>query len=565
MQLNKLAVYKNENIVREVTFKRGLNLIINSTSDKTNTGNGVGKSTPSRLLDYIFMSTGEDIYTEPEFGRNIPEVFEYITVNSIYIELTFRGHDVRDYRVGRTLTPNQKESVYYVGGKTCEKSVYANLVSTQIFGQSKEKPTVRNLSHKFIRNTNEKMQNTTRFLHGNTKPDVYDQLYLFLFGFSGLDLLRDKAAINNKIKTKTKHLSAYRNPHRESALQKMINPLRIEEKAIQSRIDSFDFTGSEEAEVRELVNIQGEISDVTIAYSKVKSRSEYIDRSILRLRENASSVDGRELSNIYQQAGVSISGGLKRSYEDLVVFHNQVIFNKVTLLSKDLEGFKKEAVSIKLKLDDLHSQESGIFSKMKEPDTLKSIGQIYNEQSSIREQIASVEALLNKIEETKELIEDLENSKGKIIREISNNTHQLDENVEKFNEYFGDLSKSFYGDRYIFDLEFDSEKEKCQFEVANISPNPTGGKKKGELSAFDLAYIEFVEEVKLKRPTFVVHDSIEDVDVNQVYDIFQKADKLNGQYIIALLSDKISDSKFSKFKAESTILELSENDKFFKI
>ncbi len=565
MQLNKLAVYKNENIVREVTFKSGLNLIINSASDNAKTGNGVGKSTPSRLLDYIFMSTGEDIYTEPEFGRNIPEVFEYITTNTIYIELAFRGHDGRDFRVGRTLTPNQKESVYYVGGEACEKSAYANLVSTQIFGQSKEKPTVRNLSHKFIRNTNEKMQNTTRFLHGNTKPDVYDQLYLFLFGFSGLDLLRDKAAINNKIKTKVKHLSAYRSPHRESALQKMINPLRIEEKEIQSKIDSFDFTGSEEADVRALINIQGEISDVTVAYSKVKSRIEYIDKSILRLRENASSVDGRELSDIYQQAGVSISGGLKRSYEDLVVFHNQVILNKVTLLSKDVEGYKEEAASIKLKIDDLHSQESGIFKKMKEPDTLKSIGQIYNEQSSIREQIASVDALLNKIEETKELIESLEDSKGKIIKEISNNTHQLDKNVEKFNEYFGDLSKNFYGDRYIFDLEFDSEKEKCQFEVANISPNPTGGKKKGELSAFDLAYIEFVEEVKLKRPTFVVHDSIEDVDVNQVYDIFQKADQLNGQYIIALLSDKISDPKFSKFKAESIILELSENDKFFKI
>lgn len=565
MQLNKLSLYKNEKIVREVTFKSGLNLIINSASGNAKTGNGVGKSTPSRLLDYIFMSSGEDIYTEPEFGRNIPEVFEYITTNSIYIELEFRGHNGKEFRVGRTLTPNQKESIYYVDGKTCEKPVYASLVSTQIFGQSKEKPTVRNLSHKFIRNTNEKMQNTTRFLHGNTKPDVYDQLYLFLFGFSGLDLLRDKAAINNKIKTKTKHLSAYRNPHRESALQKMINPLRVEEKEVQSKIETFDFTGSEEADVRELVNIQSELSDITVAYSKVKSRIEYIEKSISRLRENASSVDGRELSDIYQQAGVSISGGLKRSYEDLVVFHNQVISNKVTLLSKDVEGYKEAAASIKLKIDDLHSQESGIFKKMKKPDTLKSISQVYNEQSRIREQIASVEALLNKIEETKELIESLERNKGQIIKEISNNTQQLDKNVEKFNEYFGDLSKIFYGDRYIFDLEFDSEKEKCQFEVANISPNPTGGKKKGELSAFDLAYIEFVEEVKLKRPTFVVHDSIEDVDINQVYDIFQKADQLNGQYIIALLSDKISDPRFSKFKVESTILELSENDKFFKI
>lgn len=239
--------------------------------------------------------------------------------------------------------------------------------------------------------------------------------------------------------------------------------------------------------------------------------------------------------------------------------------NKVTLLSKDVEVHKEEAVRIKQKIDDLHAQESGIFTEMKEPDTLKSIGQVYNEQSNIREQIARVEVLLNKIEETKKLIESLEISKGKVIKEISSNTQQFDKNIEKFNVYFADLSKHFYGDRYIFDLEFDSKKERYRFKIETIFPNSTGGKKKGELSAFDLAYIEFVEEAKLKRPTFVVHDSIEDVDVNQVYDIFQKADQMNGQYIIALLSDKISDQKFSKFKSESIILELSEDDKFFKI
>lgn len=564
MQLIKLAVYKNEIIVREVLFKSGLNLILNSASGNLKTGNSVGKSTPSRLLDYIFLSSGEDIYTEPEFGRDIPEVYEYITNNSIYIELKFRGHDGKDYRAGRNLTPNQKESIYYLDGKVCDKSVYSKLVAMQIFGQSKEKPSVRNLSHKFIRNTNEKMQNTTRFLHGNTKPDVYDQLYLFLFGFLGLDLLRDKAAINNKLKTKAKHLSAYRNPHRESALQKMIKPLRIDEKEIQSKIDSFDFTGSEEADVRELVDIQGKLSDATVSYTKVKSRVEYIEKSISRLREGASSVDGRELYEIYQQAGVSISSGLKRSYEDLVVFHNQVILNKVTLLNRDLMEYKEDAFKMKKDINDLHVRESGVFTKLKNPDTLKSIGQIYNELSSIKEQIAGVEALLNKIEETKKLIESLDDSKSKIISEISSSTQQLYENVEIFNKHFGDLSKYFYGDRYIFDLEFDSEKEKCQIKIANISPNSTGGKKKGELSAFDLAYIKFVEEVKLKRPMFIIHDSIEDVDVNQVFDIFQMADNLSGQYIVALLSDKISGQKFSKFKSESTILELSESDKFFK-
>lgn len=499
MHLHELTTYKNNVLLRKVVFKKGLNLILNSASSLAKTGNSVGKTTPARLLDYIFLSSGEDIYTEPEFGKVIPEVFDFITNNTIYIELSFKGHDKKDYKVGRTLTANQKDSIYFVDSKVVDKPIYISLVSKQIFGQTNEKPSIRTLSHKFIRNTNEKMQNTTKFLHVTTKPDTYDQLYLFLFGFSGLDLLRDKAALNNQISTKTKHLSAYRNPHRESALQKMISPLKAEETELQKRINDFDFRGSQESNVKELVDIQSQISDLTIEYSRVKSRIDYLDRSISRLKENATSVDGRELSVIYAEAGVAINGELKRSYEELVIFHNQVISNKVNLLNQDIEKYRQAEEKLKSEIDKLHEFESGIFKHIKEPDTLKSIGQIYNDLSRIREQIASVSALLQKIEDTKSQIEFLEKSKEKIIKEIFSNTEALDQNVERFNVFFGELSKYFYGDRYIFDLEFDPEKEKCRFEIANISPNSTGGKKKGELSAFDLAYIEFVKSNNLKR------------------------------------------------------------------
>lgn len=565
MKLNKLSVFRNNEPIRIVPFKKGLNLIVNSVSQSGRTGNSVGKSTLSRLIDYIFLSSGEDIYTEAEFGKAIPDVYNFISENTIYVELEFEGFDLKEHKVGRTLTTNPKNSIYYIESNECDRNDYVDLVAKQIFGQLYEKPSLRNIAHKFIRNTNEKMQNTTRFLHGNTKPDVYDQLYLFLFGFSGLDLLRDKANLNNKIRTKTKHLAAYRNPHRESALQKMIAPLKAEEDEIQNRINEFDFSGSQDSSVKELVDIQNRISDLTIGYAKIRTRLNYLEKSIAKLRESAASVDGKELSAIYAEAGVAISNSLKRSFEDLVVFHNQVISNKVNLLKTDVTTYLVEEERLRGEIDSLHKIESGIFKHIKEPDTLKSIGLLYNDLSKIKEQIAGISALLNKIESAKSEIESLENSKLKVVEEISKNTKDLDKNVELFNEYFGELSKYFYGDRYIFDLEFDIETERCRFDIANIAPNPTGGKKKGELSAFDLAYIQFVSSTNIKRPSFVIHDSIEDVDVNQVFDIFQKANQLEGQYIVALLSDKLTDPRFDTLKKESIILELSESDKFFRI
>lgn len=565
MRLNKLWVFKNNVILREISFKDGVNLIIDSESDSSSSGNSVGKSTLSRLVDYIFLSTGKDIYEEPEFGKLIPEVIELIDNNNIFIRLSVTGFDDEEYLFGRFLARDEKSLLYYLGQKEVDKKEYTKILSEQVFGLTSDKPTIRNLSHKFIRNTHEKMQNTTKFLHGNTKSDVYDQLYLFLFGFKDLHLLKEKATINRKISTRKKDLSAYRKPNKESALQKMLKPLESEKEELKQKISNFDFTDNQEKGVKELVDIQSQISELTVEYSNYEARVNYLKKSIDKLKSNASSVDGKELYEIYEFAGVSVNSNLKRTYEDLIVFHNKVIANKVILIESELFRFKELSLSVREKINELQSSESKVFKEVSEPETLKSIGEIYNNLSLVREKIASIGVLLNKIEDTKKEISKLEELKESIVIKINNNSEELNENVEEFNINFGELSKKFYNDRYIFDLNFDLDKEKCDFDIANVTPNSTGGKKKGELSAFDFAYIKFVTNKGLNRPRFIIHDSIEDVDVKQIIEIFNEANKLKGQYIVSVLSDKISKDSFSEFKSHDVILRLSESDKFFKV
>lgn len=565
MRLNSLSVYKNGELLREVTFRDGLNIIVNRDSGVEKTGNSVGKSTLSRLLDYIFLSSGEDIYTEPEFNKHIPEVVDFISTNQVFVELDFTGFDGQKYLAMRELIIRENKSRYWINRKSVAKKEFEALISKEIFGLVSDKPSLRTVSHKFIRNTNEKMQNTTRFLNQNSKADVYDQLYLFLFGFSGLNLVREKSALNNQIATKTKHLSAYRNPHKETALQKMIAPLRVEEERLQGKIEDLDFSESHEGSVQELVTIQRAISEFTIEYSGYLTRVDYLKRSIEKLKGNAAKVDGQELSSIYANAGVSVSSDLKRSYEDLVAFHNKIIANKINLITADLLRCEEISENVRLQIEDLHIAESKVFKHIKEPAVLKSIGDAYNELAKVKEQIAATNALLDKIESTKLFIASLESRKAEIIRAIANGVATFDNNVSIFNEDFSALSKIFYGEIYLFDLSFDAESERCIFEIASVSPNSTGGKKKGELSAFDLAYIKFVERTGLKRPRFVVHDSIEDVDAHQVFDIFNVANSSSGQYIVAVLSDKISDKKFEALREAAVILELSDTDKFFRI
>lgn len=200
MRLNKLIILKNDSLVREVTFKDGLNLIVNKRTSGKDSGNSVGKSTLSRVLDYLFMSSGHDIYHDAEFGKDIPEIVSLINNNVLKFSLDFNTVENKKAVVSRIISIDDKNSKYFLNDVEVDKKQYSEFIAQAVFGLTTDKPSLRNVSHKFIRNTNDKMQKTLNFLHGNTTPDVYDLLYLFLFGFNGLPLIKKKGDFNKEIK-----------------------------------------------------------------------------------------------------------------------------------------------------------------------------------------------------------------------------------------------------------------------------------------------------------------------------------------------------------------------------
>lgn len=565
MRLNKLTILKNKSIIREVTFKDGLNIILNKRASGKESGNSVGKSTLSRVLDYLFMSSGNDIYHDVEFGKDITEIVSLIEDNILEFKLDFKTIENKNSVVSRVVSTDEKKSKFYIDNVESDKKTYVEYISKNVFGLTSEKPTLRNVSHKFIRNTNEKMQMTLYFLHVNTTSDVYDLLYLFLFGFNGLPLIKKKSDINKEIKKQKAYLTAYRNPHRETVLSKMVKPLKKEILEAEKSIENFDFKDSHDKSLKQLADIQSVISNYSLTYASLSMRIRNVEDSISALKNNITKAVQEDLVDIYNSAGIYFSAELKKSYEEMVLFHNDVIKNKIKFLEFDLFKKRNEAELINNEINRLHESESSFFKTIKEPETLKSITQLYNKLTELRGNLASIEANLTRINDTIKFISSLEEQKETLLEEIDVAVHGLERNIEIFNEYFGDLTKEIYGERYIFDLSFDKEKGKCNLNISCITPNSTGGKKKGEITAFDFAYIKFVNKLKLKRPTFVIHDSIEDVDANQIRDIFNEANSLHGQYIVSILSDKFSNSEDLLFVEENSILELSSTDKFFKI
>jgi hypothetical protein len=49
--------------------------------------------------------------------------------------------------------------------------------------------------------------------------------------------------------------------------------------------------------------------------------------------------------------------------------------------------------------------------------------------------------------------------------------------------------------------------------------------------------------MKSKLPRFVLHDSTEDVSINQIKTLFEISNSLDGQYIVTSLKDKFTTLK----------------------
>src|SRR6185369_3833555 len=79
MQLIELTIKRGESLIRSITFKDGLNLIIEKPAAAiTRTGNSIGKTTVLRLIDFCLGSEGDDIWQDPEFKTVNQEVYDFL-------------------------------------------------------------------------------------------------------------------------------------------------------------------------------------------------------------------------------------------------------------------------------------------------------------------------------------------------------------------------------------------------------------------------------------------------------------------------------------------------------
>ena len=563
MFLKSLTIQNKNTIIREINFHKGLNFIVDETPEyQQRTGNNVGKTTVLRLVDYCFGSDGKNIYKDTEFQKQPNTIVEnFLKDNNIIITLVLSENlddeNCKKIEIKRNFQ-QRKNKIQEINGETIAEKDFDNALKQLIFDTEVDKPTFRQIISKNIRDEKNKMANILKVLNSFTKQEEYEALYLFWLGleFSNLgekQQLIDKRKAEERLQ---KHLFKTSNlPLIEQALA-VINS-KIEE--LDRKKNTFNINENYSVDIEVLNQTKYRLNKLTSELSGLEMRKDLIIESKDDLEKEISQVDVSQIKMLYEKAKSFIQT-VQVSFEDTLNFHNNLISEKLKYITKELPELQKTISKINSEIYNLRIQEKELTEKLRKKGIVDELEEIVKELNAQYERKGKLEQQKQMWEESNKQLQ-LVNRDLKIIDDnIDSKDALINSRIAEFNKFFAAMSDKLYGESYFL-IPIKSNKG-YDLSISNIDGNPSTGKKKGQISAFDFAYIQFVDSLGIKCLRFIMHDQLENIHDNQLNTVFEVANTSNCQYIVPILRDKIpSNVDVNMFE----VLSLSQDDKLFRI
>lgn len=565
MFLKLLRIEHNDVLVREINFHKGINLIVDETktASKKESGNNVGKTTVLRLIDYCLGGTGENIYKDAEFNqnRNI-EIESYLKNNKIIVSLLLVDnidHPLEEICISRNFLSRQKKLIEINGERYKDEKALGKELKMRIFHSEEEKPTFRQIISKNIRDEKNRLQHTLKVLHATTTRDVYEPLFLFWLGIE-LEPGNHKDKLNRDRKVEENLQSRLK---REGTLSMIEQSLIVIERSIQdltARKESFNLNPSFESDLEALNQIKFDLNRLSIELSRWELRKELIIESKNELEKEKANIDTTQILNLYKEAKALLPN-LQRTFEETLNFHNQMIGEKLKYVSKELPDLEKKIISLKREINDLLMNERKLSLALKKNGATDDLQTIITDLNAEFEKKGRNEELKRLWHQSIMNMSEIDTQLSHINEELISKDELIQKRVSIFNRYFSSITNKLYGEREI--LSANPTDTGYEFLITPVAGNPGTGKKKGQIAAFDLAYIQFADNLGIKCLHFVLNDQIENIHDNQINNLLLEiVSETNCQYILPVLRDKLpGDIDIDEYE----VLTLSQFDKLFKI
>lgn len=563
MFLKSLKIENGNSVIRDIPFQKGINIIVDETktANKTESGNNVGKTTVLKLIHYCLGADGKSIYSDTEF-KNLKTktlVENFLKDNNIIITLKVIEDIDDDNSAQFTIKRNflsRTKKIQEIDGIKYNDTNFDLKLKELFFDTDVVKPTFKQLVSKNIRDEKNRLVNTIKVLSQFTTDTEYEILYLFLLGIDVASLekkqsyekqIRDEGKIQNRLKESG---SLSRTTQSLSVVNRTITEL-------ENQKNTFGESKDIETDLASLNKVRSKINLVTSEIGSLKMRKELIEESKSEIEGDYVKIDTDRIKTIYENAKKFIPN-LHVTFENTVSFHTDMLKEKIAFITQELPTVDERLKKLDETLKELVKKEGGLSSIFGKGTGLQKVLLDLNKNYETKGELNELKKLWDKSVKN---LDEAQDNLDKINNIILNEDGLIAERVSSFNKYFSQLSKDLYDERFI--LSADNENGVYKLTIANLDGGLGTGKKKGQIAAFDFAYIRFADALKIKCLHFILHDQIENIHDNQITSMLNDvvADT-NCQYIIPVLRDKLpKEINLSK----SEVLKLSQDDKLFKI
>jgi uncharacterized protein YydD (DUF2326 family) len=402
------------------------------------------------------------------------------------------------------------------------------------------------------------MTNIVKVLSSFATDEVYEALYLFWLGID-TENLDEKQRLSETKKREENFQKRLRKEGELSLILQQLTFINGKISELNDRKKLFAINENYSNDIDSLNQIKLKLNAASTLISRLEVRRDLILESKNDLEQEFSNIDASQIKLLYQQAK-SLIPEIQTSFEDTLKFHNDLIREKLKYITKELPDLEDKINKTRTELRELQKEEK-VFSQIIEKSGFtEELEIIIVDLNKLHEKKGSLEEQKRLWESSTDKLRTIENELNNINIGIVSKDDVIQNRITLFNKYFSELSNRLYGEYYL--LSSQKKDKGYDLIVTNLEGNPSTGKKKGQIAAFDFAYIEFADSLDINCLHFVMHDQIENIHDNQLNTIIDVANNINGQYIVPILRDKIpSNIDISDYE----VISLSQTNKLFRI
>jgi uncharacterized protein YydD (DUF2326 family) len=279
MFLKNLKIENGQLLIRNITFIKGVNLIIDETKsdNKIKSGNNVGKTTVHRLIDFCLGGDGGNIYKDPEFKKDYnSQIEKFLTNDNIIITLILKEdlsiNDSLEIVIRKNFLKNKKK-IQEINGEKYSDEDFRKKLKELIFKSNIDKPPFRYIISKNIRYEKSKLINTVKVLHPHATNSDYESLYLF---WLGIEADNDKSLLIKNKKNEEDFQKRLRKDSDKNHIEQALPIVKRQIEELSKIKEGLDLNQSYSSDISNLNNLKSNINKLSTEVSVLELRKNLI-------------------------------------------------------------------------------------------------------------------------------------------------------------------------------------------------------------------------------------------------------------------------------------------------